>query len=164
MANAEQTAPVEAETVEAEVVEYGASGSTDVAAAIQGLNNPDAAFYTSIKNDTFEGKIAVAQALSASKPVADNLGTEIRLKHIIVQSVQIADDETHEVNEAPRVTLVDEDGNAFHGTSVGLLSAVRNLISQLGEPESWEKSPRVLLTEERGRRNYRFQTIKLLGL
>lgn len=152
------------EVVDAEVVEYGASGSTDVAAAIQGLNNPDAAFYSSIKNDTFEGKIAVAQALSASKPVADNLGTEFRLKHIIVQSVQIADDESGEINEAPRVTLVDADGNAFHGTSVGLLSAARNIIAQLGEPESWTASPRVQVVEERGRRGYRYQTIKLLGL
>jgi hypothetical protein len=151
-------------TVEAEVVEYGIGAATDVAGAIEGLNNPDAAFYSSMKNDTFEGRVAVAQALSVSKPVADNLNTEIMLKHFIVQSVQISDDETGEVNEAPRVTLVDADGNAFHGTSIGLLSAVRNLIAQVGDPNTWEQPLRVSIVEERGRRGYRYQTIKLLGV
>lgn len=161
MANAENK--VAEEVVDAEI-EYNGAG-TDVESAIRGLNNPDAAFYTSMKNDTFEGKVAVAQALSVSKPVADNLGTEFRLKHFIVQSVQIADDDNPEIiNEAPRVTLIDDQGNAFHGTSVGLLSSVRNLIAQLGEPETWTVAPRVQVVEERGRRGYRYQTIKLLGL
>lgn len=161
MANQDKTEEAEVVT-EGEIVEYGQGSRTDVAAAIQGLNNPDAAFFSSIKTDTFAGRINVGKALSNSQPIADNLGVEIALKDFVVQSVQIEDEKTGEVNEAPRVTLVDADGNAFHGTSVGLLSAVRNLIAQIGEPSTWDEPVNVKIVEERSRRGFRFMTIKLV--
>lgn len=163
MADTKNTETVDAEVINDDIEVYGEGANTDVAAAIEGLNNPDAAFYSSIKNDTFDGRIQVAQALSSSQPLSDNLGVEIALKHFIVQAVQISDDATGNVNEAPRVTLVDADGNAFHATSVGLLASVRNLIAQVGEPETWERPIKIKVVEERGRRGYRYQTIKLIG-
>lgn len=162
MADAVKNDATEAEVTDAEIVEYAGGSSTDVAAAIQGLNNPDAAFYSSLKTDSFTDRVKVAQALTTSKPIADNIGTEFGLADFIVQSVQIADENSGEINEAPRVTLIDSEGNAFHGTSVGLLSAVRNLIAYVGEPSTWPEPVKVKIVEERGRRGYRFMTIKLV--
>ena len=143
--------------IEQDASEY--RGATDVATAIQGLNNPDAAFYSSIKSDSFAGKVKVAAALTNSAPIADALNSEIALVDFIVQSVQIADKDGT-VNEAPRVTLVADDGSAYHGTSVGLLSSVRNIIAVIGEPDGWPEPLKVRIVEERGRSGFRYMTIK----
>lgn len=150
------------ETVVEAEVEVFERTTTDVAGAIAGLNNPDAAFYSSIAQDDFSGKLKVANAMSSSKAISDNIGVEFKLADFIVQSVQIADDETGVVEEAPRVTLIAEDGTAYHGTSSGLLSAVRNLISVLGEPATWPEGVNVKVVEERSRKGYRFMTIKFV--
>lgn len=132
----------------------------DVESAITGLNNPTGAFYSSIKQDDFAGKKKVAAAITSSQPISDHLNEDIELVDVIVQSVQIADQDSGEVNDAPRVTLIDVSGNAYHATSSGLLSAVRSLISVLGEPGSWPEPVTVRAVEERGRRGYRFMTLK----
>lgn len=157
-----KTEQVEQEQVaDAEVVPTGSS-NYDVASAIAGLNDSSAAFYTSIKGTDFGARKLIAAAQTKSEPLADNLHKEIALRNFIIQSVQIENEQTGEVNDAPRVTLIDDQGNAFHGTSVGLLSALRNLISTLGEPDTWPEAVPVRVVEQRGRRGYRFMTIELV--
>lgn len=153
---------VEAELADAdESTELDSYRPMDVSTAIQGLNDPGTAFFSTLSGEDFEGKKAIARALTSSKPLNDSLGETIALANIIVQSVQIADDRTGEINEAPRVTLIDTEGNAFHATSSGLLSSVRNILGVFGEPSTWPASGlEIKVVEERGRRGYRFMTIK----
>lgn len=134
----------------------------DVAGAIASLNDSAAAFYTSIKGNDFESKKLIAKAQAGSEPLADNLNKEIALRNIIVQAVEIIDDETGEVNAAPRVTLITEDGKAFHATSDGLVSAIRNIMATLGEPDTWPEAVPVVATEKRGRRGFRYMTLELV--
>lgn len=160
--NKETTNEEIAEVVDAdESTELDSYRPMDVSSAIQGLNNPGSAFFSTISGSDFAGKKAIAAALTSSKALANSLNETIALANIIVQSVQIADDKTGEVNDAPRVTLIDVDGNAFHATSAGLLSSVRNLLGVFGEPSDWPKEGLdIRVVEERGRRGYRFMTIK----
>lgn len=144
-----------------EVVESQSRGVTDVSAAIAGMNDSSAAFYTSIKGTDFAARKLIAAAQTKSQPLADHLNKEISLRNFIVQSVTL-EDEKGNVNEAPRVTLIDEDGTAFHATSVGLLSALRNIIATLGEADTWPEALPVRVVEQRGRNGYRFMTIELV--
>lgn len=151
------------ETVATEVEEVSQSrGVTDVAGAIAGLNDSSAAFYSTIKGTDFAARKLIAAAQTKSTPLADNLNKEIALKNFIVQSVSLQDEKTGEVAEAPRVTLIAEDGTAYHATSTGLLSALRNVIATLGEPDSWPEALPVQVVEQRGRNGYRFMTIELV--
>lgn len=150
------------EQVETAEVERQSRGVTDVSAAIAGMNDSSAAFYTSIKGSDFASRKLIAAAQTKSAPLADNLNKEINLRNFIVQSVTLEDEKTGEVNEAPRVTLIDDDGNAFHATSVGLLSALRNIMSTLGEADTWPEPVPVRVVEQRGRSGYRFMTIELV--
>lgn len=150
---------------EAEVVEEAGTAVVaqfDVAGAIASLNDPSSAFYSSIKGDNFAGKRDIAKALTTSIPIADNLHKEIALVDVIVQSVQIADEETGEVTEAPRVTLIAEDGSAYNGTSVGLLNSVRQIFSSLGEPTTWPEPLPIKIVEKKGRRGWRYMTVELV--
>lgn len=143
-------------------VERQSRGVTDVASAIAGMNDSSAAFYTSIKGTDFAARKLIAAAQTKSAPLADNLNKEIALRNFIVQSVSLEDEKTGEVNDAPRVTLIDEAGNAYHATSVGLMSALRNIIATLGEADTWPEAVPVRVVEQRGRSGYRFMTIELV--
>lgn len=160
MADAKQE--IETEVVAAEVERSQSAGVTDVAAAIAGLNDSSAAFYSTIKGTDFAARKQIASAQTKSKPLADALGQTINLTNFIVQSVTLQDEKSGEVNDAPRVTLIDAEGEAFHATSVGLLSALRNIIATLGEPDTWPEALPIKVVEQRGRSGYRFMTIELV--
>jgi hypothetical protein len=113
-------------------------GGLDVRAAVAGLNSAvDTSFYSTISADSFADKLAIAKAVNNSEPVDEHLGEEFNLKDYIVQVVEIADGQTGEIVSAPRVTLISDEGNAYHGTSKGLLTAIRNLNATLGDPSNW---------------------------
>jgi hypothetical protein len=158
-----------AEGTEVAVVEgEGVRADRDVAGAIAGLNDSSASYYTSIKGTDLASRKAIAKAMTASKPIADNLGTVINLKDIIVQYVEVVtNQETGEVSAAPRVTLIDAEGNGFHATSDGLLTSIRNLFASVGEPDSWigadgkRETIAVTVTEERSRSGFRYMTINV---
>lgn len=159
------------EVVEAEVVQaddeatqgtLGDRAAVDVRSRIGGLNNPDAAFWSSIKGDDFSGRKKIAAALASSTPLMDHLHEEIPLVDIIVQNVQIEDENTHEVSDAPRVTLIDANGNAYNATSVGVLSSVEQFVAVVGEPSTWPEPLVVKAVEERGRRGWRYLTLKMV--
>lgn len=162
MADKNETVESVEEVATAEVERSQSSGVTDVAAAIAGLNDSSAAFYTTIKGTDFDARKLIAAAQTKSKPLADSLNQEIALTNFIVQSVSLQDENTGEIQEVPRVTLISADGEAFHATSTGLLSALRNIIATLGEPHTWPEALPVKVVEQRGRKGFRFMTIELV--
>lgn len=128
--------------------------SNDVAAAIQGLNT-GAAFYSSVKGTDFDSKLKVAEALTTSLPIDQNLGKTIALRDIIVQPVELTNETTGEVETAPRIVLLDADGTAYHATSVGLMSSVRNILAALGDPAAWPTPVNIqVIKEGQGTRQY----------
>lgn len=144
------------------VIEEGAvTGATDVVAAIAGLNTPGSAYYTSIKGGDFATRKRLAKALTSSSPIDEHLGETLDLVNIIVMPVDLAN-EAGEVNTAPRVILITADGTAYHATSVGLLSAIRNLFATLGEPDAWDEAVQVKIVQQKGRNGFKFFTINLL--
>ena len=146
----------------AEEVDAGqARGTTDVVASIQALNNPDSGFYSSITSTDFASRLKVASALTTSKALDDHLGQTIKLVNFIVQPVDLADD-NGTVETAPRVVLIDAEGNAFHATSVGLLSSLKNIVSALGAPETWEHPIGISVARQKGNNGYSFFTIKFV--
>ena len=144
-----------------ETVEQGlevSAGVTDVAEVIRGLNDPSAALYSSIKSESFDDRKKIAAALTTSTPVDENLNAVIQLKDFIIQPVDLADAQGN-VNTAPRIVLIDVDGKAFHATSVGLLSALKNIVAVVGEPSTWEAPIAIKVVEQKGRNGYKFFTI-----
>lgn len=139
-----------------------ASGSTDVVAIIQGMNNPAAGFYSSIKSDDFASRMNVARALTTSEPLDENLGKTINLVDFIIQPVDLANQQTGEVQTAPRVVLIGDDGQAYHATSIGLLSSLRNIVTALGEPSTWPQPVGISVVKQKGNNGYSFFTVKFV--
>ena len=122
---------------------------TSIKAEIRELVTGAPAMYSSIKGDTFEAKRKVLSIVTNSKPVSENLGVKIDLRHIIIQSVTMMNRETGVASEQPRVILIDDKGTAFHAISKGLFLAIRNFIGVLGEPEYWTEPVPIVVKRER---------------
>lgn len=123
---------------------------------IDRLNSGSPALYSSFKGDDFESNKAQIQALTNSQPVADHLGKKIALTNVIVQSADMVNEKSGEVQSVPRITLVDKDGNSFHTISGPLMRDLENVIGMMGDPASWPQPLDVSVTEEKGNGGYKF--------
>lgn len=138
------------------------STRTDVAAVIQSMSDPNQnTIYSSIVGDSFATKLEIAAAMTTSVPVDEHLGEVINLRNFIIQPVELTDD-NGTINTAPRVILIDDDGTTFHGTSVGLLSALRNIVAVVGEPVGWDSFIPIQVVQEKTRKGFKVFTIKFV--
>lgn len=146
-------------TTEVDSTNIDRVSAADVTEIIKGLNNPSSGFYSSIKSEDFDARLVIAAALTSSIPIEDNLDKPIALADFIVQPVQFAG-EDGTIDTSPRVILIDDDGVAYHATSIGLLTALKNIVSVLGEPLAWSKPVNIRVVKEKGNRGFSFFTIK----
>jgi hypothetical protein len=114
---------------------------------ISGLNAGDG-FFSSLSLKTQAERVAMLKAVNGSQPLADNLNTPIPVKDIVCQQVQIENEATGVINDAIRTTLIDGDGNAYHATSKGIFTQVKNMINILGNPNTWDEPVTVTATKE----------------
>lgn len=110
----------------------GPRADVDVSGIIAGLNT-GVAYFSTVTGDDIDSRMLVLDALIDPQPIVENVGKTINLQHFIVQPVELADQNSGEVVTAPRVVLIDADGTGYVGTSVGLLSSLRNILAALGD-------------------------------
>ena len=135
-------------------------GSHSVSADIEALKNGSVAVYSSFKADSFEDRISIVKAMANSKPLDEFLGKTINLRNFIVQSIDMADEKTGEMREAPRVILIDDQGNSYHAISHGIMSALTNVVAVVGEPSTWPQAIAVKPTQEKTRAGFRVFTLR----
>lgn len=79
--------------------------------------------------------------------VSDHINEIIDIQHVFVEPVQIVDENTGEVSDAPRIVLISPDGTGYQAVSKGIFNAVRRIISIFGEPGQWERPLRVKIKQ-----------------
>ena len=102
------------------------------------LENQTKAFYTSMKGDTVEEKSKLFNAMNnPDKRISDMIGKIINVKDVFVEEVRFADEETGEITYAPRIVVIDTNGESYQAVSVGVMSAFKKLFQLFGQP-TWE--------------------------
>jgi hypothetical protein len=144
------------------VDETNVTSQSSALALIESMNKPGVGIYSSITGTNFADKLRVAAALTTSEPVDEHLNEIIRLKDFVAQAIQITDENSGEVVDAARVILIDEDGSAFHAVSVGLASALRNIVQVVGEPATWDEPISITVVREKTRKGFQVFTIKFV--
>lgn len=150
------TTPAQGELVTADSDFQGRSVATDIA----NINNGEAAFYSSIKGDDQAAKLEILSGMNNAVQLDDNLDKAFMLKDVIMQGVELVNEETGQLNEAARITLIADDGTAYAATSVGVFTSVKQIIGVLGEPHTWEGPIEVYGTKVQGRNGFKFNTLK----
>ena len=137
-----------------------AKSSSAVLEAIQTLGNASAVWST-FKTETLEDKKKAYNAISDSEALQDHLRETLMLKDFVVQAATMIDDDGEELNVL-RTILVTADGKAYHAISDGIFKALQNMTGLIGHPSEWPaEGIAVTVQEVKGRRGFRFMTIKL---
>lgn len=112
--------------------------------------------FSTIKGGGRAEKLATLSAMTASVPVSENLNKSIKVAHIIVQKIEMADETTGELKPQPRIVLIDEGGTAYHAISGALYKSVENIIGIFGsDPAGWGGPiPIKIVQEGSGTRKY----------
>lgn len=116
---------------------------------------------TSFDLNSDEGKILALQANQENEPLRDHVGETVRVKDVIMQNVEIADEDTGEVTPGVRCVIVAENGDAYSATSKGIVNALHQVFSIMGEPQTWKKPIPMKVVEKSSRTNsmYRFLSL-----
>lgn len=118
------------------------------------LENQTKAFYTSMKGDTVEEKSKLFNAMNnPDKRISDMIGKIINVKDVFVEEVRFADEETGEITFAPRIVVIDTNGESYQAVSVGVMSAFKKLFQLFGQPTWPEGIPLEVKQVKNGKNN-----------
>jgi hypothetical protein len=132
--------------------------SNDIATAQQN-NSENGTRYSSLKGSDLATKKKIFSAITSAESLAEHLDKTINLKHVIIQPVT-TESEKGEIENFLRTVLIDDNDVAYASGSAGIVLAIQSLFDVFGEPESWSEPVAIKVVEERGRRGYRYMTIK----
>lgn len=139
-----------------------ATTGTALQSAINTLKAGQSNIMSTFKVDSQAGKIAVFNAMTNAESLADNLGTVINLRNVVIQPVEMPVDEKDEAKgtaPVPRIVLVDEDGTAYAALSNGIFKSLENIFAIFGYPTEWTEPVSVIAEEKRSRNGFRFMTL-----
>lgn len=81
-----------------------------------------------------------------SHRLGEAINTVIIVKDIFAEYVDATNKETGEVMKAPRIVLIDDNGEGWACVSVGVMTAIKNLITLYGSP-TWENGIKVKVVQ-----------------
>jgi hypothetical protein len=131
--------------------------------SVEGITT-NAGFYSSLATNTRAEKMAYLKAVNNSENLKDAVkaakdSLDLKVVDVVLQEVEIAD-EAGNISDNIRITLVTEDGTAYHATSKGIAQSLKQAFGVFGTPDSWQEPLEVTAIEEKGRNGYYFLTLK----
>jgi hypothetical protein len=139
------------ETTEIAVIDNNVAAVPGLGSELANLAKGSIAGYSSNKATDFASRVGIVNAMTNAVPVADNLGKTINLKDVVIQSVSLVNERTGELQEVPRITLIDADGTAYSATSDVIFKDLKNFFAILGEPNNWPAPLPVTVTKEKAK-------------
>lgn len=116
---------------------------------VRELEGSNLAAFCSVNAETMEEKALVFNA--ANNPqhkISDFINKKIMVRDVYAETLELVNKETGEVDKAPRIVLIDANGEAYECVSVGMFSALKKLIATFGEP-TWKQPIPVVVKQEK---------------
>ena len=119
---------------------------------IKELAQPESNALCSIKGDSPEAKKLVYNASNNPKhKIDDYINKEIALQDIFVEIIELANEKTGELEQAPRIVLIDDQGESYQCVSNGIFGSLKKLITVFGEP-TWVEPIHVIVKQVKVKR------------
>lgn len=94
--------------------------------------------YCSLHAQSEQDKMVLFNAMNNPEfRLGDHINETINVKDVFCEIVDCVNEETGEVNQAPRIVLIDNEGNGYACVSLGIFSAIKKLMQVFGAP-TWE--------------------------
>lgn len=111
---------------------------------------------------TMDGKMALYNAMQTSDRVDEHLNEPLHVTNVLAQAVEVANQETGEINSSTRVVIHAEEGD-FAASSPTLAHAFGNLFAIFGTPDKWAAPIILKVVEKKSRRGYKFFDLELVS-
>lgn len=119
---------------------------------IKELSQPESNAFCSIKEDSLEAKKLVYNASNnPTHKIDDYINKEIALKDVFVEIIELANENTGELEQAPRIVLIDDKGESYQCVSNGIFGSLKKLMAIFGEP-TWEEAIHVVVKQVKVKR------------
>lgn len=94
--------------------------------------------YCSITATDGESATLIFNAMNAADESIDGfINQHIEVAGVYVQKIMMADKETGEAGEVPKVVLFDSNGKTYATASKGMYNSLCNVCMLLGPPDKW---------------------------
>lgn len=72
------------------------------------------------------------------KKLAESVNLVINVKHIYAETCEYKDKETGELTPGVRIVLIDDEGNSYNTSSIGIYNCLSKIFQIFGTPDQWE--------------------------
>ena len=118
--------------------------------------------FSTFEGDDIETKKVLATAVTDASPLNEALNTPFFLKNFVVQATTMVNDDGGE-HPILRIILVTSEGKALSCAADGIFKVLQTYTGIFGHPRDWpEEGIQMQAVEERGRRGFRYLTLKLV--
>lgn len=111
---------------------------------------------------TMDGKMALYNAMQTSDKVDEHLNELLHVTNVLAQAIEVANQETGEVNSSTRVVIHSEEGD-FAAASPTLAHAFGNLFAIFGTPDTWNHPLALKVVKKKSRRGFKFFDLELVS-
>ena len=122
-----------------------------LASELVSLSNGQVAVFSTVKGVDHKSRLTTLTALKSATPVADHLGKIINLQNVVIQQITMANERTGELQDVPRITLLDADGKAYHAISDVVYKDLKDVFAILGMPHTWPAPLPVVVNKTKGK-------------
>lgn len=112
---------------------------------------------------SMEGKMALYNAMQTADKVEEHLNEPLHVTNVLAQAIEVANQETGEINSSTRVVVHAEEGD-FAAASPTLAHAFGNLFAIFGTPDSWTAPLVLKVVEKKSRRGHKFFDLELVSM
>ena len=110
---------------------------------------------------SMDGKMALYNAMQTADKVDEHLNEPLHVTNVLAQAIEVANQETGEINSSTRVVIHAEEGD-FAAASPTLAHAFGNLFAIFGTPDTWSAPLALKVVEKKSRRGYKFFDLELV--
>lgn len=94
--------------------------------------------YSSMIAETEDEKATLYAAMnSPTGKLMEHIGEIINLQNVYVEAVQCINEDTGDIQQCPRIVLIDANGESYQCVSKGVFGSLKKLFAVYGEPQSW---------------------------
>lgn len=111
---------------------------------------------------TMDGKMALYSAMQTSGKVDEHLNEPLHVTNVLAQAIEVANQETGEINPSTRVVIHAEEGD-FAAASPTLAHSFGNLFAIFGTPDTWTAPLVLKVVEKKSRRGHKFFDLELVS-
>lgn len=94
--------------------------------------------YCSMQAVNNKARVTLFNACANPKKISDMINKRIKVMHVYIEIIQVMSEQSGEMVNAPRVILIDEQGNGYQAVSNGIYNAVKRMYALFGDPGDWD--------------------------